>query len=266
MLAQLSLFLMAQAVAQAPVPPPAPPPPRTLAQDRLTVCLDQARTDPATAIATADAWLNESAGTQSSLPQQCLGTAYVSLLRWDAAQAAFVAARDAQPQGEALERAKMGAMAGNAALGAQNAEAALPLLDQALADARTAAEPELAGTIAADRARALVISGREEEAASALADARRDAPQQANVWLLSATLARRMNALDEAQSYIETAGTLSPQDPSIALEAGLIAAMAGQDEVARTNWRSVITMAPASPNATAAADYLAQLDGAPPER
>src|SRR5690606_33300263 len=117
------------------------------------------------------------AGAQRSLPQQCLGTAYVSLLRWDAAETAFIAARDARPQGEVLARARLGAMAGNAALGAERAEAALPLFDQALADARATGRTELAGTVAGDRARALVMLGREEEAGAALVEARRDAPQ-----------------------------------------------------------------------------------------
>ena len=266
MLALISLFLTTQAAAPAPGPAPVPAPPTTLAQDRLTVCLDQARNDPATAIVTADSWLEETSGAQSGMAQQCLGTAYVSLLRWGAAEAAFVAGRDAQPPGEVLERAKLGAMAGNAALGGQRAEAALPLLDQAQDDARAAAQTELAGTIAADRARALVALGRQDEAATALADARRDAPQHPDIWLLSATLARRMGALDEAQGYIETAAALEPREPSIALEAGLIAAMAGQNETARANWRSVIRMVPGSSVATTAADYLAQLDGAPPTR
>ena len=257
MLDFLALLLAAQAAASAPP---------TLEQDRLTVCLDQARTDPATAIVTADTWLAEATGAQRSAPQQCLGTAYVSLLRWDAAEGAFVAARDAQPADRALERAKLGAMAGNAALGAQHAAAALPLLDQALVDARAASQTELAGSIAADRARALVALDREEEAGAALADARRDAPQLANVWLLSATLARRLDALDEAQGYIETAAALAPQDAAVGLEAGVIAALGGRDDVARASWRSVIDMAPTSPAASTAANYLAQLDGAPPSR
>src|SRR5690606_11865099 len=48
MLALLSFVLMAQVGAAAPP---------TLEQDRLTVCLDQARTDRATAIVMADEWL-----------------------------------------------------------------------------------------------------------------------------------------------------------------------------------------------------------------
>ncbi len=253
MLALLSLLLV-----QAAQP--------SLEQDRLTVCLDQARTDPATAITTADEWLAEASGAGRSAPQQCLGTAYVSLLRWDAARDAFMGARDARAESEGAARARLGAMAGNAALAGRHAEEALAMLDQALADARGAGQVELAGTISADRAKALVALGRQQEAVPALDAARRDAPQQAAVWLLSATLARRMEQLDQAQSYIQTAATLTPDDPAIGLEAGLIAALSGRDDAARASWRSVIDRAPGSPPAKEAAEYLAQLDGAPPSR
>ena len=64
-------------------------------QARLTLCLDQARRDPPSAIAEANQWLGESSGAGAALPQQCLGQAYVSLLRWEAAEQAFLAARDA---------------------------------------------------------------------------------------------------------------------------------------------------------------------------
>ena len=253
----LSLLLAQAAVSVQPVE-----------QDRLQLCLEQARTDPATAIATADGWLAEAAGAERSLPGQCLGSAYVSLLRWDAAQAAFLAARDARPAEDGAIRARLGAMAGNAALAAGDHAAALAALDRALADAAQGGggESELAGTIAADRARALVGLGREDEAAAMLEQARRNAPQQAEVWLLSATLARRQDALEEAQGYIETAAALAPDDPAIGLEAGLIAALDGRDDTARTSWRSVIAAAPGSPESVAAGEYLAQLDGAPPSR
>ena len=81
------LLTLAQPAAAAPVPPPAP---RTLAQDRLDVCMDQARTDPTTAIAEASAWERETGGVDRSEAQQCLGVAYTVLLRWEAAERAYV--------------------------------------------------------------------------------------------------------------------------------------------------------------------------------
>ena len=89
------------------------------------------------------------------------------------------------------------------------------------------------------------------------------APQVAEVWLLSATLARRMEDLDSAQGWIETAAALAPANPSIGVEAGLIAAMGGFDDAARASWESVMDTAPGTPQASAARNYLAQLNAMP---
>ena len=88
----------------------------TLDQDRLTVCQAEARRDPTGAIATASAWLAELSGGDHSYPQQCLGVAYVSLLRWQAAEQAFMAAHDTHNAADPAGRARLAAMAGNAAL------------------------------------------------------------------------------------------------------------------------------------------------------
>jgi tetratricopeptide (TPR) repeat protein len=236
----------------------------TLAQDRLSVCQTQARRDPASAIATASTWLHETAGEEQSYPQQCLGLAYVALLRWQAAEQAFMAAHDARPQDDAAGRARLAAMAGNAALAESRQQDARARFEQAQAEAATAGDKALAAEIAADRAKALVGLGLLDEAGQALADARRDAPQDGDVWLLSATLSRRQGKLAEAQSAIETAVALAPADPAAGLEAGVIAALAGRDDAARQSWQSVVRLAPDSPEAATARGYLAQLDPPPP--
>jgi len=231
----------------------------TLEEDRLAVCRQEARSDPATAMVTASRWLADAQGPGRSAPQQCLGFAYTSLLRWDAAESAFLAARDALLAAEHAGRARLAAMAGNAALAGDRPDAALAAFGLAQADAQEAAMPELAGSVGADRARALVALGRLNDAAEALASARSNAPQDASVWLLSATLSRRQDRLEEALGQIRTAAALAPQDPAIGLEAGLIAALAGQDEAAQTSWRAVLASAPDSAEAKLARDYLAQL-------
>ena len=119
--------LLAGQAASAALPP--------IADARLKVCLEAARTDPPTGIAQASEWAGEVAGVEESLPQQCLGFAYVSLLRWDAAAEAFRKARDARPAEDRPLRARLGAMAGNAALAAGDATGALDLLAAAQADA-----------------------------------------------------------------------------------------------------------------------------------
>lgn len=249
------MFALLLSIAQqgASLPPP------TLEEDRLIACMTEARVDPAQAIITVSEWLEGLSGLSVSAPQQCLGFAYMGLLRWDAARQAFATARDARLAGDFAARARLGAMAGNAALaGGAHAET-LVLLEQASQDAVAAGDTQLAGTISADRARAHVALRQQPEGAQALALARELAPQDAGVWLLSATLARRMEDLASARSWIATAAQLDPVNPAIGLEAGLISALAGNDEAARSSWQSVIDLAPRSQQAQTARAYLAQL-------
>jgi tetratricopeptide (TPR) repeat protein len=253
LLSALALILAQTAVATAPA--------HTAEQARLTECLEQARTDPATAITTASLWLIEAHDAGKALPQQCLGQAYVSVLRWDAAHDAFIAARDAALASDYVVRARLGAMAGNAALARSDFATALSDLGKAVADAALAGDKPLAGSIAADKARALVGLGRNDEAAATLQQARTDAPQDVDVWLLSATLSRRRGDLTDAQAQIETAAGLAPNDPAVGLEAGVIAALAGNDEAAHKSWDAVLALAPDGPEAKTARAYLAQLGG-----
>lgn len=248
---------LAQAASAAPT--------TTAAEARLRACLDLARTDPAGAIATASEWAGEEAGAEVSLPQQCLGFAYVSLLRWEAAAEAFLIARDAREPEDRGARARLGAMAGNAALAAGDFEGAATVLTAAQADAEASGLDEVAGAAAADRARALVGAGRGAEAQEVLTGAQILAPQVADVWLLSAALARRNGDLRRAAELIATAAALAPADGEIGLEAGLIAALAGDDAAARRAWDAVVALDPAAPQAASARAYLAQLEeGAPP--
>ena len=98
------------------------------------------------------------------------------------------------------------------------------------------------------------------QAEALLADARAARADSAEVWLLSASLSRMQEKLDAAQMYIERAAVLAPRNPQIGLEAGLIAAMAGNDEAARNSWQSVGTLAPGSAEAEIAEELLKRLD------
>lgn len=229
--------------AQAPAP------------SRRQLCIRLAESTPAEGEASAASWLAQAQGADRAFAGECLGIALMRQAHWDAAERAFLAARDAAE--DKPLRARLGAMAGNAALAHGSAAAALTALDAAKADA--GADPALTGGIAVDRARALVMLKRDVEAAAALAEARAATPGDADAWLLSATLSRRMNKLAEAQAQIEKAAALSPADPHIGLEAGLIAVLAGQEEAARRSWQSVLSAAPDSDAAATAKGYLAQL-------
>lgn len=242
------------------------------ADARLEVCMDTARTDPPTAIVEASGWLSEEVAPYTSRPQQCLGTAYMSLLRWEAAHTAFISARDDRRSSDHRARAILGAMAGNAALAGKHYEFALSALEIAQGDAASAGLSDTGGEIAADRARALVSLHREQEARSALTYARELMPQSATIWLLSATLERRLEQLDDAQGFIVTARALVPSNggdedsaaadirSEILLEAGLIAALDGRDDAARRNWRALVNSPDDSDFADKARAYLGQLD------
>jgi tetratricopeptide (TPR) repeat protein len=238
------------------------------APSRLHACLSTAAQDADVAEDAANAWLREARGSQQAEPRMCLGWAYSMQQRWANAERDFIAGRDIAAASDHLLRARLGAMAGNSVLAqgggaAGGADRALPLLDLAQADARSAGDSHLAGDIAIDRARALVALKRDGDAATALAEARAASPDNAYGWLLSATLSRRMGQLAQAQAQIETAARLQPVDPEIGLEAGVIAVLSGHSAAAAKSWQSVIAAAPNSPSADTARGYLAQLATVP---
>ncbi|MDJ0641388.1 MAG: hypothetical protein QNJ15_01095 [Erythrobacter sp.] len=231
----------------------------------LQQCLDQLDEDAARAHTQAQIRRSETSGPDRVVANHCLGLAATELGLWNDARMAFVAARDETPAGELRTRARFGTMAGNAALGGGDAEAALQLLNDAREDARSAASATLEALAAADAARALVTLDRMDEALSALDTATRIEPNQAEGWLLKATLLRRLNRLGDAQAAIETAGGLAPLDGQIGLEAGVIAVLSGREDAARRSWQSVIESQPDSLAARTAKSYLAQIGPAAEE-
>jgi len=248
-----------------PRQPAAAAPAPTLPKSRtpLEECLSAANSDPSGAVDMAEAWLETVKGTAAAPAQFCLGSAQAALSRFDEAETAFIAGRDAAAASDYRLRAQLGAMAGTMALSQGEAARALTALDQAHADALAVPDAALGGDISVDRSRALVALKREDEAATALVEARTASAQNPEAWLLSATLSRRQNKLAEAQAQIQTAGQLNPVDPAIGLEAGVIAVLSGREEAARKSWQSVITAQPDSEEAKTATGYLAQLGAAP---
>ncbi|MCB2074760.1 MAG: hypothetical protein H6917_06775 [Novosphingobium sp.] len=227
----------------------------------LERCLADTRSKPEQAAVSAEKWLRKSEAMERARAGHCLGVALVRLQLWDEAAAAFVEGRDALAGEDPAYRARLGAMAGNALLAEGETESALDLLDIAKEDGGTADQPVMVGSIEMDRARALVALGREDEAEAALSGAREALPENAQAWLLSATLSRRMGKLAEAQAQIEKAAELLPVDLEIGLEAGRIAMLSGREATARKSWQSVVDAAPGSEAANKAQSYLEQLDG-----
>lgn len=256
--------IFAQAATEAPAAAVPAPPVRaapTVEDDRLRLCIENAGKDPATSLAEASAWVAAAKGAARSKPLECLGQIYTVLLRWDAAEGAFAEAAQVTSATDHARRSALFAQAGNAALAGGRADRALVHLDAAVGVPGVA--PLARGQTEIDRARALVALDRLENAVEALAAAQRDTPEDADAWLLGATVARRRGDLVAAQRQIEVAGKLASTDPAIGLEAGVIAMLDGREPAARKAWQSVLLVAPGSTAAETAKGYLAQL-GDPP--
>ncbi len=227
--------------------------------DPLAECMNRARTDSSAALAYARDWLSRATTPEGRVrPDQCLGQILSDRGDFTGAEAAFADGVSALGSSRGGSAVPLMAMAGNAALAQGNATGALEWLNRAYA-VKDYDDTPARGAIAADRARALVALGRDDEAAAALSDARQLAPEDATVFLLSATLSRRAKDLNAAQRFIETAAGLNRLDPAIGLEAGVIAVLSGHEEAARRSWNSVIVTAPDSVEAQTARGYLAQL-------
>lgn len=222
--------------------------------ERFETCMALAETDPARALDQASSWRLAGGGV---LARQCEGLAYVIQKRWAPAATAFEsAAREAEIKGDG-RAANLWVQAGNAALAGNDPKAATAFFDRALARAQLT--DEALGEAHLDRARARAAFGDLQGARADLDLALRHVPADPLGWLLSATLARRMNDLARAQIDIAQAATLSPDDASVALEAGNIAVLSGRDDAARTAWEAAIRLQPNSPRAKSAADQLARL-------
>ena len=229
-------------------------------QPRLATCLRQASNTPDAALDYAQGW-RETAETDLEMAQSahCLGLALVQLDRMGEAREIFELASAEAPADNLAYAARLNAMAGNAALAEGDMENALVLLDRAGGQALAAPDGALAADLRVDLARVLVRMGRQENAAEALSEAREADGDDAQAWLLSATLSRRLSRLGEAQQQIERAALLSPRNPQVGLEAGVIAALSGREEAARKSFQSVLDVAPDSPQADQAREYLAQI-------
>ena len=221
---------------------------------RFEACATLAETDPARALDEASSWRIAGGGV---LARQCEGLAYVTQKRWLPAAVAFeAAAREADIKADG-RAAVLWVQAGNAALAGNDPAKATTYFDGALA--RGQLTGEALGEAHLDRARARAALGDMKGTRADLDLATKNVPADPLGWLLSATLARKMNDLPRAQADIEQAANRSPDDASVALEAGNIAALSGRDDAARTAWEAAIKLSPNSPSAKSATESLARL-------
>ncbi len=232
---------------------------------RLVECLRLAAEDAEAAYDSATSWRANARDAERAQAAHCQGLALVRLERYAEARDIFAVARGEVGDDNPTYRARLGAMAGNAAMAGREAGAAIPHFERAIADARNAGESDIATGLEIDLARALVAAERPEDAVAALDRAREASPGDPRAWLLSAKLSRQLGRLMKAQRQIEQAATLAPRDPTVGLEAGVIAALANRSEDARRSFESVLLVSPDGPEAERARAYLAQLssDGTP---
>ena len=221
---------------------------------RFEACAALAQTDPARALDEASTWRLAGGGV---LARQCEGLAYVAQQRWAPAVIAFeAAAREAETKADG-RAATLWVQAGNAALAGNDPAKATACFDGALA--RGQLTGEALGEAHLDRARARAALGDLKAARMDLDLATKSVPADPLGWLLSATLARKMNDLPRAQADIEQAAQRSPDDASVALEAGNIAILSGHEDAARTAWEAAVKLSPRSAAAKAAAESLGRL-------
>ena len=248
----LIAFLLQTNVATSDRPLP------SLNEVQFEECITLARTDPPSAVMEASLWAQEKG---EFLAKACHAMALANDFRFAEATPLFIEAAQGAEAKIDRRAARFWAQAGNAAIAADLPDEALVALDNALKSNILGNKDR--ADIEVDRARSLVVLAREAEAVSALANARLHGPENGTAWLLSATLSRRMNNLPDALAYIQTAATLAPRDPAVALEAGNIAAAAGDDASARKQWEQVIAIAPDSRQAVTAQRQLTALDIGP---
>lgn len=229
-------------------------------QQKFEACLDAAIDNPDSAIKAAEAWRMADGGY---LARQCLGFAYSQQGRWLPAMTAFQQAADEADVARDPASAQLWAQAGNAALAGGEPAKAQSYFDAALA--RGLPDGLEKGEVYLDRARALVAKGKLAEARSDIDKALVQVPQDPLAWLLSATLARRVDNLPLAKAHIAKAVELASDDASVALEEGNIAVLSGADDVAKRAWERAVKLSPGSPAGKAAAESLKQLEAGAPE-
>ena len=247
----LTLLALAAATSPAAQSTAGPPDPR---EARYRHCVALVRSDPAAALADVTRW--QASG--GDLAQQCAGLANAARARWAPAAANFETAANAARIARNSRAASYWAQAGNAWLAAGEPVKARAALDAALA-AGTLTGLER-GEAQLDAARALVATGDLPTARTAMDGALTTAAADPLAWLLSATLARRMGDLPRASKDIAEALRRSPDDASVQLEAGNIAALNHDEAGARRAWGEAARLAPASAPGQAAAVALRQFD------
>lgn len=240
----MSLILLALAAAPAG--------PVDTVRNRYRDCLALTRTEPARAVAQAQAWLGSGGRIEAA---QCLGLAWSGQGKWtDAATAFETAARDAEVRQD-RRRGELWVEAGNAWLAAGDAARARKALEAALATRLLI--PALEGEVHLDLARAAAAADDLAAARTQIDKGLALVPGDAFGWYLSAALARKAKDLPLAREHIARAVSLAPDDAAILLEAGNIAGLSGERDAALGLYARAARAAPDSDAGKAAKAAIA---------
>ncbi|WP_419808743.1 tetratricopeptide repeat protein [Sphingomonas sp.] len=204
--------------------------------------------------ATAPACPNPDALPARAAARRCEAMTMAGGAHWREAAAAFEAAA---AEVEPAKSAPLWAQAGNAWLAAGDAARAGTALDTALVRSEGLTGFDR-GELLLDRARAAVAGGDQDGARRVLDQAVAAVPADPLVWLLSATLARRMGDPARSARDIAEALRLSPDDAAVQVEGGNIAALAGEEATAKERWEAAARLQPDGPSGRAASAALAQ--------
>ncbi len=245
------IFLLAAVAASVADPP-------SETEQRFDECAELAAKEPAKASEVANNWLIAGGGVAA---RECVGLAFAADARWLSAATAFEQAATQAEREHDLRVPRLWVQAGNAALAGGQAPRARGFLDTALATGQLVGTEK--GEAYLDRARVFVALRQTAAARTDIDAALKLVPADPLGWLLSATLARRMQDLSRATTDISEAVRLSPDDAQVALEAGNIAVMNGSPEAARLAWGAAVKNAPDSAAGKAAAEALKQFEAAP---
>lgn len=253
-------MILALALLLAAAPTPAGPPDQRSPKARFDECVKTSDSDPAAAARIATAWAANGGGVPAA---QCLGIARSAASDWKGAADAFSAAAEIADRTRDRRAANLWVSAGNAALAGGDGPRARAALSNAIAN--PALSDPMKGEALLDRARAGVAANDLGAARTDMNQALSLVPGDPMAWLLSATLARRMDDAPRAAADIKEAMLRAPNEPDILYEAGNIAAAAGNMDDARAQWSRAAAADPHSPAADAARAELAATGGPAPK-
>jgi tetratricopeptide (TPR) repeat protein len=222
---------------------------------RYNTCLALVKTDPARAIANAQAWRIEAGGAPA---QHCLALAQFEHGDYAEALKSFEGAATKSEGTKDGLAATLWSQGADAALLARQPETAARFLTRALESEPGSLSPHAEASLRLTRAEAYVDLKTYPAAAADLDRAVTLWPDVPWGWLLKATLARRMGELKTAEAAIVEAGKRQPDSADVQLEAGNIAMAQGNAALARAAWTAAAAAAPDSEAGKSAEAELAK--------